>query len=193
MKDSIWFLLVACMLTGCDQPDSRSAQSQKAPGTFTHSPNVIRSLELIDDADLAIRNEMDSGYQEMSGRRYDRAVARFSKAESMFILENPNFLPWIGKAEALCRQGKREEGRYYVANFRCALDIISGDRKCNDMEAGYAVLRPGLGAISLCHQSFCAAEIVRPQYEDISRSDQPSDEHAGLLDLTEKVDAICGR
>jgi len=134
---------------------------------------------------------MDIGYLEIAKENYEQAIKHFSSAESLFILENPNSLPWIGKAEALCRSGRNEEGLYYTTNFRCALEIENGDRKCSDMEMRQAKPRPEFEPLSLCYEAYCAAEIVRPQYEDIASQGNMPLEHKELLELTHKVRILC--
>lgn len=190
----IRFTLIASIFfiaAGCGSQETSPDKSEVSQPLFIHSPAPIRALTVIDEADLAIRNEMDIGYLEIARGHYEQAIEYFSKAESQFILENPNSLPWIGKAEALCRSGKNKEGRYYTDNFRCALEIENGDRKCSDMETGQAKLRPELQPLSLCHEAYCAAEIVRPQYEDMASQGNMPLEYRELLELTHKVRILC--
>lgn len=179
--------IALCVLAGCGSPGSQPDQGDTSQSLFPHSPAAIRAMTVIDDADLAIRNEMDAGYAQMGNGQFDAATVRFSRAENMFILENPNFLPWIGKAEALCRAGRRSEGRAYATNFRCALEIGTGVTSCRKIESDPAAIR----SLSLCYKAFCAAEIVRPQYEDVAPGTPPSREQSDLLELTRGINAVC--
>jgi len=183
--------LMLSLLVGCGQSNQSSGESGGSQPLFTHTPAAIKTLDLIDEADLAIRNEMDRGYAYIDEGDYDEAIQYFTSAEDMFLLENPNFIPWIGKAEALCRGGRREKGNYYLANFRCALEISSGRRGCDEIEAEPGKLHPDMQELSLCHQSFCAAEIIRPQYEGASNDGAISYGEVDLINLTREIEDVC--
>jgi hypothetical protein len=141
--------------------------------------------------------KLDAGYAELSRGRPAPALVQFRSASRMSgegaFVEVPNTLPWVGEAEALCRLGRKAEGRTALANFRCAVDIENLRRRCESLETARLKPRGGLGFPARCYQELCAGELIRGYY-DGSRTPQPTDEERAepdLRPLAARVGRIC--
>ena len=137
--------------------------------------------------------KLKAGYAELSRGRPAQALAHFRAASRMTFFEDSNTLPWIGEAEALCRLGRKAEGRTVLANFSCAVDIGDLRRTCESLETARMKPRGGPGFPARCHQELCAGEIIRGYYEG-PETPQPTEEERaepGLRPLAARVGRIC--
>lgn len=139
--------------------------------TTSNNLRIVFKIIKLGDWDSDISNPVVRGYQYLERRKFDLALSQFNKAQRVFLPESVNYLPWIGKAEALCRSGKKVDGRSYLHNFKCATDLQSNRKYCDDMERGGKLINK---AEALCYAEFCKSEIIRPAYQ------RNSDETAAL-------------
>ena len=134
-----------------------------AAQAFPSLPAAFRPFPGDTEAHVRLGRALDAGYSALRRGQPEAAIAAFEEAEAVGLMEEPNYLPWIGRAEALCRAGRREEGRRWLGEFRCALGLDTRTRRCETLESSPLTARPD--APSACHRELCAAEIVRGQLE----------------------------
>jgi hypothetical protein len=172
-----------------------------APREGNYLPPEIAAQPIEDEGEAEIQKLMNSGYKNMHAGDYQQSLRYFTEAEKVYLLESANFMPWIGKAEALCRSGDTAKGRFYARNFQCALNIIDERVTCAQMESSERVLKKSAQDMALCHAEFCASEIVRsiyedsmpPEFEETIPPDQPFPKEAIDLYLyTARIRKLCG-
>jgi hypothetical protein len=105
-------------------------------------------------------DRMRLGFAALDDGRFDAAATAFSDALSITCFEIPNYEATGPLAEALCLSGRKAEGLQVLANFRCMLDVDSGNEPC---------FRPGppdraAGLTESCFATMCG-EIYLPYYE----------------------------
>jgi hypothetical protein len=118
----------------------------------------------------AYRNTFRAGYVDLALGRPQQALSHFKEAEALPLWEQENYYSWVGEAEALCRLGRKAEGRATLTEFMCANAIVSRRRQCSDLEIEEprdAAPRPLPDAPMRCFTEICAADLVRDQIEEL--------------------------
>lgn len=158
------------------------------------TPRVALPPELDWDAEnesqAAVLSRMEAGYAHLARDEPAAALNAFRSAAQVALFEEPNELPWVGEAEALCRVGRKAEGRAVLADFTCTLDLWADRRTCESMEVALRRPHGGPGFPTRCYVELCFGEIVRG-YLDEPVTEQSRRILAGHARVAERAAKVC--
>lgn len=147
---------------GVVREEGRQDAQAPAAGRGSALPLELGFLSESDpEEDDGYVRRLEKGYALLAEGRSAPALAEFQGAARIALMEEANTLPWAGEAEALCRLGRKAEGRATLADFTCAVELTARRRTCASLEVAELTPRGGPGFPARCHAELCAAEIVR--------------------------------
>jgi tetratricopeptide (TPR) repeat protein len=90
------------------------------------------------------QKQVDAAIAFFKAKQYDQALLHFQKADSVPILEAPNYelMPVIAWLQY--KQGKFRDAEETVAEADLVLDVLIGKAKCEETNPGWALKSPGV-------------------------------------------------
>jgi hypothetical protein len=143
---------------------------------FSHLPLILKEIYLSvkpsGTAQYDDLRELDRGYMLLRQGQNQKALEVFNRLASIRYTEETNFAPWGGQAEAYCATGKKTAGLAVINNMQCEADLSTSKKTCAQMDKEFAQKKPGFP--TECYQEICGSEFIRPDYDEVAASLDPS-------------------
>ena len=124
-----------------------------------HGPSQKNYLDNGEDQEMA--SIIRSGFSELEGGDYSKAIDSFRKALDMPKDELPNYELNIPLAFAMCRSGDKEGGKKTLKDASCMMDVDAGKVHCAAEETKQQFFASG--GTEACYLTMCG-EMYLPSY-----------------------------